>query len=331
MAVLLALQHLPTGRIGGSKPQDLHEKGLLLYFANYTSWSGKAASYVFDRNEHFHLGVEHHLTGTKLKDAKAEWSRQGYHLSYKAASLTGRSEKGTSGGAWVAAQKHIHSRSLMDPEAEHDTEGKEQNQWAGRIIRCREFDILVIAAYFSDGNQAEGRLSMLTKLAACIQKFNLQWIVMADCNQEPEQLEGSGWLSFVKGEIIHVNSKTCVAGQGRNLDYAVISPGLAPYVKMELDPDSPWSPHFGLLVCINTHKEIHQIRKFEPVQEIPEAMGPFRMPWAGYLRIARDRQRNHKNQATFQCNGLATNEELTEDYGTFSAAAEMALADRAGL
>ena len=67
MAVLLAVQLRPTSTIEGSKPQDLHEKGVLLYFANYTNWSGKAASYVFDRNEHVHMGVEHHLSKDKLR------------------------------------------------------------------------------------------------------------------------------------------------------------------------------------------------------------------------------------------------------------------------
>jgi hypothetical protein len=70
----------------------VHEKGLQLYFANHTSWSGKAASYAFEREEHIHMGVEHHLMGEKCKQARGDRNRQGYTVSAKQAFATGRSE-----------------------------------------------------------------------------------------------------------------------------------------------------------------------------------------------------------------------------------------------
>ena len=74
-----------------------------IYFANYTAWSAWAQAHVAAHPASVHMGVEHHLQSTKLKDALQTWQKQGYRTTYSPAVSTGNAQ-GAAGGTWLVTR-----------------------------------------------------------------------------------------------------------------------------------------------------------------------------------------------------------------------------------
>ena len=80
----------------------------------------------------------------------------------------------------------------------------------------------------------------------------IPYVIAADWNATPEQLQEEDWgewLGFIRGSIVApAVPMTCTAGKGRVLDYVVCSPVLRTLISIELDFETPWTPHIGLQI-----------------------------------------------------------------------------------
>eukprot|EP00959_Pyramimonas_sp_CCMP1952_P165277 3455026-Pyramimonas_sp.AAC.1 len=66
---------------------------------------------------------------------------------------------------------------------------------------------------------------------------------MGSFSRPPQQLWNSGWPTYVRGTIAQApGAFTNTGGQGRVLDYGVVSEELAALIELELDSRGPWAP-----------------------------------------------------------------------------------------
>ena len=122
---------------------------------------------------------------------------------------------------------------------------EEARYWSGRSVRIAGRDILLVVLYLPPGEQyAQVRRDTMQDLALLIKSSRGCWAIVGDWNQSPEALAATGFATFLQGTILTAGSRaTCRQGKGSVIDYAVVNHGLAGAVAVELDEDTPWSPH----------------------------------------------------------------------------------------
>ena len=89
----------------------------------------------------------------------------------------------------------------------------------------------------------QARSDTMHDLGTLLRQLRCCWMLVGDWNQRPEDMASSGLPSFVHGAIVSINESTCKQGNGSIIDYVIVHRGLETAVKMELDEESPWSPH----------------------------------------------------------------------------------------
>jgi hypothetical protein len=130
-----------------------------------------------------------------------------------------------------------------------------ERYWCGRSVRIAGRDILILAVYLPPGDEhTQARQDTLQDLASLLRHIRGCWVVVGDFNQHPEELAATGFLTFVQGTAVATHEPTCRQGGGSIIDYAIVQASLAPAVSIERDLDSPWGPHYGLRVRIQTPK-----------------------------------------------------------------------------
>ena len=69
---------------------------------------------------------------------------------------------------------------------------------------------------------------------------------------EPAELMGTQWAHKIGAQIVWPDVPfTCSSGEGRVLDYVVVSKGLLPALRRITCSDAtPWRPHLGLTLSI---------------------------------------------------------------------------------
>ena len=307
-----------TGGLGG---------GLVIYYANYTSFGPKAEEYLDSeglRNVYVHLGVETHLNSRALRAARRSRSRAGFKSYVCPAVDTGRG--GNSGGAWVLVQKGLVSHGALPgfcfEEGLPSTTGE---HWTAARLRVKKFDIVFISAYLESGvGLNETNVRRLTQLADFIKCLRIPFVIMADWNIEPSELVATGWDRFVQGTVVTPRDVTftCNQGRGRMLDYAVVANSLVPYFSLQVDPDSPWKPHVGLMATIEIEIERASARVLCKPVHVEEHFGPYRQ-WGYYFNMAS----GDCPEASYPIDSEACSSDLTQRYAKFSRAFELCCGD----
>ena len=112
-----------------------------------------------------------------------------------------------------------------------------------------------MALYLTDAIGITGaNIAKLVALAAFLGGIRDPWIILADWNVVPADLEASGWPAALGGTIMTPAGIdfSCTAGQGRLLDYAVVSKDARPMITaLDAVHGLPWKTHLGLRVSLN--------------------------------------------------------------------------------
>ena len=91
--------------------------------------------------------------------------------------------------------------------------------------------------------------------------FRMPWILAADCNAAPAEVEELPWLRYVDGVVVHTGSITCTAAEcGSNIDFLVVSSDFRGYATLDILDDVPWRPHLGLSIKVQQPKEPEPVR-----------------------------------------------------------------------
>ena len=186
-----------------------------MFFANITSWSEHAVNYLTKLEDHFILAAETHLTkeeGEKVMRSKAMRS---WHATAAPASPTGRSEKGTHGGCLALARKGISTVPLASCSGPEGTL-YDRSDLSGRVLSVQGGSILVLVAYFQDG---EGfgckNLELLEEIEVITERGKLPFILLADFNIEPEEWSKLAWLERNGAAVIRPEGVEATCRKGR--------------------------------------------------------------------------------------------------------------------
>ena len=179
-------------------------------------------------------------------------------------------------------------------------------------------------------------------LGILLRQLRCCWMLVGDWNQRPEDMASSGFPSFVHGAIISLSESTCRQGTGSSIDYAIVHRGMETAVKMELDEESPWSPHLGIRIVLDVPRLDEQIATWyqaKPIEaSVPRAS---QYEWASCLvhgpRVAGPVPKNRgtcgqqaEAPVQMQHQACTVDDELTTMYQQFSTKAEVYLHSRAG-
>ena len=123
---------------------------------------------------------------------------------------------------------------------------------AGVQFKVAEAPFSLIGCYLRLGGVSIlANKERLRALAALILSLQGVWLVFADWNCTPNELESTGWLDLVGGECFVPQGLTisCRVGARRLIDYCVILKGTRSIFRLGLSI-SPWKAHAGFDLSI---------------------------------------------------------------------------------
>ena len=119
-----------------------------------------------------------------------------------------------------------------------------------RVGAVRKGGIHLASAYLhsSLGVKHKKNLDMLQAMAGVFSTLKGPWVLAADFQCTPAQLEATGWLKMVKGKIVAPNVSTCM---GRVIDFFVVSDDMGgATVEAVTIGDTLCKPHRGVRLYI---------------------------------------------------------------------------------
>eukprot|EP00972_Heterocapsa_arctica_P024295 3583633-Heterocapsa_arctica.AAC.1 len=159
---------------------------------------------------------------------------------------------------------------------DHDTgtPGVRGTQWTATTIRFRGRDVAFVALYLQPhtGGLGLSNLNRLQEVIGFVDSLKIQYIIVADWNCEPLQLEQeSHILRYLKARLVTADSCsfTCNQGAGRMIDYLIASPGISHCLRISADLDGPWTPHLGLIIQLDMDPISMMGRQHRSPQQIP--------------------------------------------------------------
>ena len=186
-------------------------------------------------------------------------------LALAPAERTGAGPLQTSGGVALAVKKSVGSLAIHNPALEAHRGRLLVVQIEGMI----RGGFLAVSAYFKPGEGIRGQnAAMLEDLGAYLRGQDKPWVVAADWNWCPSDLEQSGWPGAIGGAIVCPEGPTCTSGFGSTLDYFVLSEALVGFVTsvqvLHWAPTAPRSPVALTLEGVSMAAQQQQVVKWRP-------------------------------------------------------------------
>ena len=131
---------------------------------------------------------------------------------------------GDSAGVAVGCRKHIGLGESCEDDLLPDVlKARFTTKHVGAVCKGG-FHLCSGYLHTGIGIQSKRNLDWLQAAAGVISTLSGPWILAADFNCTPQQLEATGWLKLVGGTIISPNHPTC---KNRVIDFFVVSSNLA--------------------------------------------------------------------------------------------------------
>lgn len=228
-------------------------------------------------------------------------------------------------------RKHLNSRCpIPGARSNPNSHLLKGANWVGVPLRTKGAGLLTIGAYFEHSiGMTDGNVSMTEEISHTLRECALPFLIAADWNMTPEELEASPWLERIGGVVVRPEnvSFTCSAGVGRVIDFVVVSKELEQFVKVTADARGGWATHKGLF--IELEKEFVELleRKAIMAAFIPLVAGPDLKTWDQVPPI---RSGVTGETPQYPVASFATCADLDNKYHKFSAKAEVLLGSRAG-
>ena len=132
-------------------------------------------------------------------------------------------------------------------------------------------------------------------MAALIRDTDLDWLILADWNREPEEVVGSTFARFLRGTVVAPDIPlTCTStaeGGGRVIDFGLAFGSLAPKLQCVPVWDVLCKPHIVALDCVLEIRFLPDCgNELLIPSEIPFAIGPREAEhsWFRCLQAARE-------------------------------------------
>ncbi len=328
--------------------------GLMEIFAsNITMWGPKAEDFLSKLEAPIWVVTETHLAGSRFHDLKARMHHKGWdlypaHATPNSKSLPGvvaleqgsDPGKATTGGVIVAARRWLGTTALCPATVQGIPGFLEPvgNNFSFMSWRTASLTMAVGGIYLEPGIGPRGvNLDRLAEVGTFLAQFAVPFIIAGDFNMEPAELLSTEWAQKLKAQIVYPDVPfTCTSGEGRVLDYYVVSKGLMPALRsISCSDDTPWRPHLGLTLKLQARpREVSCYKQVVPTP-IPEhrPQGPD-WPWERF-RAAADTEMERvsleplqqQKESLFTDVGQNT-ERLTREFAEISLAAEYHMLSR---
>jgi hypothetical protein len=92
--------------------------------------------------------------------------------------------------------------------------------WTATFVKLRKVWVLVAAGYFRTGAAGEEAKTTMAAIEAMTQGFRLPYILLADWNSTPEEVEALGIPSKMRGFLAKTGSKTSTS---REIDFGMVA------------------------------------------------------------------------------------------------------------
>ena len=217
--------HFWTKTIGSFEPpakrQRIQGDGVEVFYSNITQWNNAAREWVQQTEHQVVMLVETHLHGHKLEQVTAlpAWE-------------TGRG--GNSGGHLFSCREGQSSYRLHH----YDLNG---NGFLANVLQRQHWELVLVSIYLKCGEDLNSHV--LGQLAAFLTELAVPWVVLGDFQVPPEQWEGHNLLNVLKAEVVSCGQSTVTTGG--ELDYALASCKIAPFLELQPSWDVPWKPRAG--------------------------------------------------------------------------------------
>ena len=81
------------------------------------------------------------------------------------------------------------------------------------VVQLRSFKLLVETLYLTSGHGLKAdNLGKLIRLTSLVKLMRLSFIVVADWNVEPGELEGAGWVEKLGGAVVRLPASVTCTG-----------------------------------------------------------------------------------------------------------------------
>ena len=122
------------------------------------------------------------------------------------------------------------TESFADEDLPEELQGRFTVKHVGAVCRG---GLHIGSAYLNSslGIKHKRNLDMLQAIAGVLATLKGPWVLAADFQCTPEQLEATGWLKLVKGKVVAPKMPTCM---GRVIDFSLYRRTL------EVPPSKQW-------------------------------------------------------------------------------------------
>ena len=224
-------------------------KTLKIFFGNPDRWGPTAEGFLSTHGGQVWGIAEHHMQTEQLEIVK---KRLKQHRVYaEPAALTGKSQAGTHAGVMLLMRAPLLALPLPS-----DVLGKvapridgEARRWVAGTLRVRGCTLLILTVYLFTGLSlhAPENVNVMMQIGLLLKLFRLPAVIMGDFQNTPEQMLQSQWVTRLGLElkIPQGMSYTCKQGQGRIIDYFLVTAALGEAVRAcEVVTEVPWRNHF---------------------------------------------------------------------------------------
>ena len=89
--------------------------------------------------------------------------------------------------------------------------------------------------------------------------------------QQQSRVNESPWLGLLDAPLVDVDGISCSRGDGRAIDFVVVSRSLLPQVKVSVEWGHPWSPHAALRITLRW--DLEAMHKWVPKRPSQWSLG----------------------------------------------------------
>ena len=199
------------------------------FFGNCTKWGPQALGFIAQLEEHsYGVGI---LAETHVGEAESlKLYRDLERLGWAArASHARQKHNGTSGGVVIFWKVNLQVWPVFKCERQtaEDPHCLDQGlDWVFRRWHLKQLTIAIGGAYFECSDSIGGtNAQRLLEIENFVARCRLPFVIFADWNMDPNELEQSGWLTRFGGMIRLPRDCdiTCTSGRGRIIDFVLCS------------------------------------------------------------------------------------------------------------
>ena len=205
---------------------------------------------------------ETHLDKARFDDARAQARTLGWDAFFSSATGSGVT---ASGGVALLARPGIMIKPIIANDVGVFIPWSHRCGW-WLVSSSFVGGYIVIVLYMEVGiGLTAGNLDLLNDVLVALRALARPFMILADWNCIPKDLQDSGWVEAVGAKIIATEAATCVSPfSSRVLDFAVVSNHWHGCFEANLHTEWAPRPHIGVrlnLPCSQPHVHVEVIRR----------------------------------------------------------------------